>query len=109
MRYIRIAQTNEVPDGTKKKVELEGKTLLLVNVNGTYFALDNRCPHMGGSLYDGNLDGDVITCPRHGASFNVKTGKAQKPAKVAFFSVKVNDATPYPVKLEDDVILAGIE
>jgi 3-phenylpropionate/trans-cinnamate dioxygenase ferredoxin component len=109
MKYMKIAQTGEVPEGTKKKVILEDKVLLLTNTHGTFYAIDNRCPHMGGSLFDGKLEGDHITCPKHGTVFDVKTGKVIQNGKLAFFKLSVNDAKSYPVKVEGADILVGIE
>ena len=64
---------------------------------------------MGGSLYDGQLEGNNIICPRHGSVFDVRTGEAVKGAKIAFINIKGGDTTAYPVKIEDDDILIGME
>ena len=65
MSYQKAALANQLQPGGKLKVTLEGKTLLLTNVDGAYYAIDNKCPHRGGSLFDGTLSGDTITCPLH--------------------------------------------
>jgi len=109
MEYIKIAQTGELKDGEKMKVTAGGKVLLLTNIGGTYYAIDNKCPHMGGSLYDGILEGGTITCPLHGTVFDVKTGKLVKNGKIAFINLKVKDDRAYPVKIEGTDILVGIE
>lgn len=109
MQYFKVAQINELKNGEKKKVSISDKVILLTNIQDTYFAIDNTCPHMGGSLYDGNLDGYNITCPRHGAVFNVRTGKSIKGAKIAFANIKVDDTPAYSVKIEGDDILVGLE
>ncbi len=57
------------------EVVIDGTSVLLVNLNGEYHALDNFCTHMRGKLSNGRLKGDQVMCPRHYASFNVKTGK----------------------------------
>ena len=101
MQYVKLADVGEVNHGEKKKILINGKTILLVNVGGLYYALDNRCPHMGGLLSGGDLEGATLTCPRHGAKFDVRTGKSVGNAKLAFVSVKVGDATKYPVKVEE--------
>lgn len=108
MRYIKVAQANELKDGEKKKITLENKVLLLVKLNGTYYAIDNKCPHMGGSLYDGALEGTSIVCPRHGTAFDVRSGEVVKRGKLAFISVKANNAQIYSVKIEQDDVLVGI-
>ena len=109
MRYVKIAQTSEIKDGEKKKVQAGDKVLLLTQMGDTYYAIDNRCPHMGGSLYDGVLNGSTVTCPRHGSVFDVRTGAVIQRGKLAFIQVKVGDVHAYPVKVEGTDILADIE
>ena len=109
MRYVKAAGVNEVPQGGKLKVTVEEKTLLLTNVDGEYFAIDNRCPHMGGSLYDGKLAGGTIACPRHKTVFSVKTGEVVKSGNMAFITLKVQDTKAYPVKVEGDDLLVKLE
>ena len=91
------------------KFTLNNKTVLLANVDGAFYALDNRCPHMGGSLADGNLEGATLSCPRHGAKFDVRTGKNVGGAKLAFIKAKVGDAKMFPVKVEGKDILVELE
>lgn len=109
MKYVKAALTGDLLPGNKKKIVLESKEILLVNLGGSYYALDNKCPHMGGSLYDGRLEGENIICPRHGSAFAVRTGKNVQDAKIAFIKMKVNDAKSLPVKVEGNDILIGIE
>ncbi len=108
MEYVKIAEVTDVLPGEKKKFTLNNKTVLLANVDGAFYALDNRCPHMGGSLSGGDLEGGTLTCPRHGAKFDVRTGKSVGNAKLAFVSVKVSDATTFPVKVEGNDILVEL-
>jgi len=109
MNYVKVGLISDLAPGSKKKIVLETREILLVNIDGAYYAIDNKCPHMGGSLYDGTFSADVITCPRHGASFNVKTGKNMGDAKIAFVKMKVKDAKSLPVKVEGEDILVGME
>ena len=108
MRYVKVALANELPAGDKLKVTVEGKTLLLTNVDGQYYAIDNRCPHMGGSLFDGQLENGQITCPRHKTVFDVKTGAVVKNGSIAFLHLKVKDTQAYPVKAEDGDLFVGL-
>ena len=108
MQYVKLANVGEVKHGEKKKVQINDKTILLLNVGGLYYALDNRCPHMGGLLSGGDLEGVTLTCPRHGAKFDVRTGKSVGNAKLAFVSVKVGDATKYPIKVEGQEIFVEL-
>ncbi|MBT3319499.1 MAG: Rieske 2Fe-2S domain-containing protein [Clostridia bacterium] len=109
MEYVKIDSASELSDGGKMKVVVNGKTLMLAKLDGAYYALDNKCPHMGGSLSDGNLNGGNIVCPRHGSAFDVRTGKAVHGGKLAFIKFKVGDAIAYPVKTQDGDVLVGTE
>ncbi len=109
MRYVKVLKEDSLQDGEKVKVTPGDRALLVTRVQGKYYALDNRCPHMGGSLYDGILENDSIICPRHGATFNVTTGKATRNARIAFIQLKVNDAKTYPVKVENGDVLIGLD
>ena len=109
MQFIKAARIGDVKEGGKKIILAGDKTLLLTHVAGQYYAIDNRCTHMGGSLYDGVLSGDIIKCPRHGTQFDVKTGKVVQRGKIVFIPVKASDTRAYPVKVEGEDILIGIE
>lgn len=109
MKYVVAAQTTELSDGRKKIVSLEGKEILLANVGNAYYAVDNRCPHMGGSLFEGTLDDGLIICPKHGSVFDIKTGKAVVAGKILFFRIKVDNLHSYPVKIEGTDVLIGME
>ncbi|MCX6056876.1 MAG: Rieske 2Fe-2S domain-containing protein [Chloroflexi bacterium] len=108
MEYIKAASTTEIPQGTMKKVNVSGKVILLANVDGKFYALDNACPHSGGSLADGKSNGDVVTCPKHGAQFNLKTGEAVGDAKILFFKTKPSNAGCYEIKIDGTNLFIGI-
>ena len=74
--WMTVARAGEVPDGQVKVVTLGGRRLALCNVNGQHYAIDDVCTHDGGPLDQGELDGEEIECPRHGARFDVTTGRA---------------------------------
>ena len=90
-RYITVAHVDEIPPGTCRTVEIQGIFLALCNVNGTFRAVDNTCPHAGGPLGEGSLDGELLECPWHGWRFNVRTGeRAENPEiTVACLEVRV--------------------
>jgi len=73
--FVKVAETTEVPPGNMKKVTVDGKEILAANVEGTYYAIGNKCTHRGGDLSKGSLSGKLVKCPRHGAKFNVTTGE----------------------------------
>lgn len=88
-----VARKSEIADGTTKRVTVGEKSVLLCNVEGEIFAIEDVCTHDGGALDQGELMGDRIMCPRHGAFFDVKTGDALTlPAivPVETFKVRVN-------------------
>ena len=87
--YITVARVDEIPPGTCRTVELGGIFLALCNVNGTFRAVDNTCPHAGGPLGEGSLDGEVLECPCHGWRFNVRTGVRPENPEIAVASVEV--------------------
>ena len=72
---IRIAHVNDVAPGECVMVEAAGKQLALCHVGGKFHAIDNYCPHQGGPLADGFLDGTSLVCPLHAWAFDVTTGE----------------------------------
>jgi 3-phenylpropionate/trans-cinnamate dioxygenase ferredoxin component len=108
MEFVKALDINELPMGQMKIVTLQGKTIVLINDNGAYYALNNKCPHLGGSLGNGELKGTMITCPRHGSSYDVITGKNIGYAKLGFVKIPVKDAETYPVKIDGNDILIGL-
>lgn len=74
--YIEIAQIKEIPKNSMKRLNVKGKDILLVNIDGKFYAVEDRCPHMGYPLYFGSLEGEVLTCGFHYAKFNVRTGNS---------------------------------
>lgn len=109
MKFVKLAQTTDVPPGSKIKVTYESKVILLTNIDNNFFAVDNTCTHMGGSLADGKLEGKQIICPKHGSIYDVTTGQVVERGRLFFVKVRVTDLQSYPVKIEGTDILIGIE
>jgi len=107
MEYVKVLDKAELPTNTMKIVVVDGKEVLLSNVDDAYYAIANKCTHAGGSLAGGVLKGSTVTCPKHGAQFDVKTGKAVGEAKIGFIKMKVKDEESYVVKVEGKDILVG--
>lgn len=105
MEFVKVVEKKDLPANTMVMVLVEGKEVLLANVNSTYFAIANKCTHLGGSLAKGSLAGNIVTCPRHGAQFDVTTGQAVGEAKIAFVKMKVKDEAAYEVKVDGEDIL----
>jgi nitrite reductase (NADH) small subunit len=93
MPRIKVAAAVDVPPGTGLAVEGGGRGLALFNVDGAYYCIDNTCPHRGGPLGEGDLDGRVVSCPWHGWRWDVTTGaSANNPAvRVACFAASVDE------------------
>ena len=83
---------------------LDDRDVLVVNYNKKYYALDNTCPHAGGKLSSGTLEGNIVTCPRHGSKFNITTGMGVSGPKYGPFTGKVRDLEVYETKIEDDTL-----
>ena len=71
---VRVAAAGEVAPGEGRVVEANGRSVALFNVEGRYYAIDNVCPHRGGPLGEGDLEGAVVSCPWHAWRWDVKTG-----------------------------------
>jgi 3-phenylpropionate/trans-cinnamate dioxygenase ferredoxin subunit len=101
IEFVEIAPVSELPNGERLFLEIEGKAIVIFNIADQLFAIGDICTHDDGPLGDGDLEGYNIVCPRHGAEFDVKTGKAvQMPAVV--------DIPAYTVKVVNGMILVGI-
>ena len=89
-KLVKIAQTQEVPAGGAIAVEVEDKRIALFNVGGTFYAIDDLCPHSGGPLSEGQVAGTIVSCPWHGADFDLATGAVKcPPAEEGVRSYKV--------------------
>jgi 3-phenylpropionate/trans-cinnamate dioxygenase ferredoxin subunit len=91
----RVAALADVPVGEVRVAHCGDRSLAVANVDGTLYAIDNLCTHDGGTLGEGRLRGDRVLCPRHGASFDARTGRVL--ALPAVRSVRA-----YPVTIEGD-------
>ena len=96
-RRIKVAAVGDVAAGQGAVVEAEGKSLALFNVDGAWYAIDNTCPHRGGPLGEGDLEGRVVTCPWHAWRWDVTTGaNVNNPVvRVACFPVAVENGAVY--------------
>ena len=96
--FSKACAVSDVALGTAKLVAVDGKEIALFNVDGTFYALDNECPHRGGPLGEGELEGCIVTCPWHAWQYDVRTGESiTDDLKVARYDVKVEG---------DDVLVA---
>ncbi len=72
--FITVAKVCDIPPGTGRTVEVNSVWIALFNVEGTFYAIDNCCPHAGGPLGEGKLNGTAVECPWHGWKFSVVSG-----------------------------------
>ncbi len=101
LEYVEIAPASELPNGERLFVDLGDKPIVIFNIAGQFFAIGDVCTHDDGPLGDGVLEGKNVVCPRHGAEFDVRNGKAmQMPAVV--------DIPAYPVQVKEGNIFVGI-
>ena len=92
-KTIKVAHVTDLSPGSGTTVDAEGQSIALFNVDGTFYAIDDTCPHRGGPLGEGELQGAMVTCPWHGATFDVQTGAVTGPparASVRSFRVRVD-------------------
>lgn len=101
IHFFEVAESNRLAEGGILLIEIDGSPIAIFNIAGKLFALDDQCTHDGGPISEGQVDGETIICPRHGARFDILTGKAQSlPA--------VTDLKTYPIKIENGRILIGL-
>ena len=112
---VEVGQTGELEEGTMKEVSAQGREILLARVADRYYAADNRCPHLGGRLSHGKLEGSVVTCPRHGSQFDLSDGQVVRWLKGTGLVSMIGRAlkspqklTTYNVKVENEDILVEI-
>ena len=100
--FFKVASVNEIPPGGKKLVEVDFLPVAIFNIDGKFLAVEDVCTHDGGPLAEGELEGDEIVCPRHGARFSVKSGEAL--SMPAYEPIEC-----YEVKIEDGDILVSVD
>jgi 3-phenylpropionate/trans-cinnamate dioxygenase ferredoxin component len=99
--FYKIAPVSELPNGERIFFEIGNKQIVLLNIGGEYFAIGDVCTHDDGPVGEGEIEGCEIICPRHGAHFDVRTGKAtMRPA--------VMPIPVYPVRVVEGFIEVGI-
>jgi 3-phenylpropionate/trans-cinnamate dioxygenase ferredoxin component len=99
--FVDIVGVEELPVGERIFLEIEGLSVVVFNIAGELFAIADVCSHDDGPVGEGDLEGFAITCPRHGAQFDVRSGKVlQMPAVV--------DIPAYPVRVVGKMIQLGV-
>ncbi len=92
--WVDVAQANEIGHGEYRVVDVEDVDVVVFNLDGEFYALEDVCTHDGAELSGGSIEDDCIVCPRHGARFCIKTGEALTPPAyepTETFPVRVTD------------------
>lgn len=97
MEWVTVGRVDDIASGDYRVVEDRGTFIAVFNVGGTFYAIEDVCTHDGAELAGGEIDGDVVICPRHGSRFCIKTGKALTPPAYEPTAV-------FPVRVEGSVV-----
>jgi nitrite reductase/ring-hydroxylating ferredoxin subunit len=123
MTLIEVVRLSDVPEGSLKHVEINGKEILLANVEGKIYAMDDRCGHMNASLAMGVLDGTIVECALHHARFDVTSGKKVQDGHLGgaagaivsktkmgkiMNAIKTHDLRTYEVEVTEDSIKVNL-
>lgn len=101
MTFQPVGSKSDVPVGTVRVFQVNGRSIAVANVGDQFYAIDNVCTHDNGPLGEGRVQGETIECPRHGARFDVKTGQVRAlPA--------VRPVRTYPVELHGDEVKVDV-
>ena len=100
-QFIKVARTAQITSGQRRLVRVKGQEVALLNYEGTIYAISNTCPHSTGPLIEGQLHGTVITCPWHGAQFDITSG-------VCLGGPVASDVTTYAVQIKDEAIFLEV-
>jgi 3-phenylpropionate/trans-cinnamate dioxygenase ferredoxin subunit len=95
--WVRVAKVEDFPPGTVRTVEIEGTAIAVFNLHDHYYAIEDVCSHEAETLSDGEVEGEEIVCPRHGARFSILTGRALSPPAH-------EPVTTFPVQVEGGMV-----
>ena len=99
--FVGVAQASELPNGERLFLEIDEQSIVVFNIGGQYYAIADLCSHDDGPLGDGEISGMEVICPRHGARFDLRTGKVLSlPAIV--------DIPAYPVRVQNGEVQIGL-
>ena len=102
MAKIVVGKTDDIGEGKLTHVQAGGKEVLVANVKGNYYAMGNICTHAGAELHEGELEGKELTCPWHGAKWDVTTGS------LVWFPQKLKPEESFKVSVENDTVYVQV-
>ena len=98
-QLTKVASVTDIPVGTSKQVDVDGKPIAIFNCDGTFYAVDNTCKHRGGPLSEGSVTANVVTCPWHGWEYDIRSGECKMDPSMTI--------STYEVKIDGDDILVS--
>ncbi len=101
-QFIAVKKIEDLPPGSCLSIHLEDRGIALFNLDGQVHALDNTCPHAGGPLGEGTVEGDLVACPWHGWKFHIPTGACKKNPSPSWTVQR------YEVRVVEGVIQVGL-
>jgi 3-phenylpropionate/trans-cinnamate dioxygenase ferredoxin subunit len=100
-KFVKVGRVSDVPEGRAEIFDVDDRKIAVFRLNDGFYAIEDICTHDGGPLAEGEVEEDVVICPRHGARFSIRTGAALSfPA--------VTPVETYPVKVEEGDLLIGL-
>ena len=104
MGYEKVCKTTEIEEGQGKLFTVKGEEIAIFNVEGSFYAIHNKCPHAGVGLATGEVEDMCVTCPGHGWQFNLKNGKhVIMPVSVKTYKTKVEGGDLYVPPISYDL------
>jgi 3-phenylpropionate/trans-cinnamate dioxygenase ferredoxin subunit len=98
-KVTALANTSDLAEGAMKKYKIQDQEILVARIEGKYCAVQNKCPHFGGDLSQGKLEGTVVTCPKHGSQFNIIDGSVVRWLKGTGIVSSIGKTLKSPQKL----------
>lgn len=118
MNYKKIANVSDIPTNETRKYDLNELEITIANVEGVFYAFEDRCPHMNAPLHQGKIEGNEIVCPFHKARFDVTSGKKTKEPKIPIpkaikigslmANVRTHDLRIFEVKVDNEQIMVKL-
>jgi nitrite reductase/ring-hydroxylating ferredoxin subunit len=102
MAKVVIGKTSDITEGKLTHITASGKEILVTKIGGNYYAMNDICNHAGAELHEGELNGKELTCPWHGAKWDVTTGN------LIWFPQKLKSEESFKVKVEDDTVYVEV-
>ncbi len=102
MAKVVVGKTSEVQDGKLMHITAGGKEIVVTKLDGNYYAMDNVCSHAGANLHEGELNNNELTCPWHGARWDIKTGN------LISFPQKLKPLQSHEISIEKDTLYVEI-